>query len=80
MAMFGDFVQGLSVCSLCVAYRIFVHLLIPFMCIHAGGLMFGWNALSLILKDQGVYDAGCAAERAGVRFLTHCNTHWQAYG
>lgn len=27
--------------------------------------MFGWNALALILKDQGVYDAGCAAERAG---------------
>lgn len=26
--------------------------------------MFGWNALALILKDQGVYDAGCAAERA----------------
>ena len=27
--------------------------------------MFGWNALALILKDQGIYSAGCAAERLG---------------
>lgn len=34
-----------------------------------GGLMFGWNALALILKGQNIYSTGCAAERAGVAIL-----------
>ena len=33
-------------------------------CIHicigtAGGLIFGWNALAIMLKDQGNYNANC---------------------
>lgn len=30
-----------------------------------GGLMFGWNALALMLTDQGIYSAGCTDEIAG---------------
>ena len=27
--------------------------------------MFGWNALALMLTDQGIYSAGCTDEVAG---------------
>lgn len=31
---------------------------------HSGGLIFGWNALALMLKAQGVYAEGCPADPA----------------
>lgn len=34
--------------------------------------MFGWNALALALKGQGIYSAGCEAELTGMDYAFQC--------
>ena len=44
----------------------------------AGGLIFGWNALALMLKAQGFYEEGCQNELAGAPWpLTIISTIWR---
>ena len=43
----------------------------------SGGLMFGWNALALALKGQGIYSGGCDTELTGMHALfCFCLIQW----
>jgi len=37
----------------------------PFSPPLSGGLIFGWNALALMLRDQGAYSDACPADGRG---------------
>lgn len=44
-----------------------------------GGLMFGWNALSVVLKDEAVFAAGCDPTRDSCsRQDSRLNAVWTA--
>lgn len=37
---------------------VYLNVVVAF-CFDAGGLFFGWNALSIMIKDLGNYSSGC---------------------
>ena len=66
-AIIGEFFQGMPLPVRGPALHHALGCCSPFdvvYCIHrctgtAGGLIFGWNALAIMLKDQGNYNANC---------------------
>ena len=68
MACTGDFLQGAMIASgVFQQSRVFAEYVpsTSVACARAGGLVFGWNALALMLKDLGNYSEGCTTPGSG---------------